>query len=132
MIQYTPSKHAFYTEGPSLTEQEHKDSCDINIMIKNAHRGMNIRGGSTPQYGYDDTTMDALQFRIQKEKLESELSNVPKEFEQHELDLIPEPIKQKFGYKLRKNPKNAPNDDQTTKNANPPLPTDPPPKTEPT
>lgn len=132
MILYQPTKYAFHTEGPSLTEPEHQNSCDINVMIKNAHKGIQIRGGAPPKFGYDDTTMDGLQSRILKQQAEESLSKGPKEFEQHELDLFPKDIQTKFGYKLRKSSKNAPNDDQTTQNANPPQPTDPPKKTEPT
>ena len=59
-LNYQPSKHAFFTEGEDLTEQEHLDSCDINKMVKNAMRGMQVRGGNNPKYGYDDMTMDVL------------------------------------------------------------------------
>ena len=69
-IQYTPTKYAFHTEGDSLTDQEYKDSCDINKMIAAALRGQDIRGSGPQQYGYDDTTMDGVRFRIEKEQLD--------------------------------------------------------------
>lgn len=114
----TPSKHAFYTEGDSLTEQEHADSCDINIMLKSAARGLQVRGSGEPQYGYDDTTMDAVQFRIQKARLEEELAETAKanEFLEKELDLIPKSIREKFGFKKKTVPESpaSKNDDKTT------------------
>jgi len=118
-VKYQPSKFAYYTEGDSLTEQEHKDSCDINLMLKNVVRGREVRGGGSTKYGYDDTTMDAVQFRIQKEQLEEQLLNGQKEFTQKQLDLIPKEIQQKFGYKLKKEavqPK-ATNDEQNDESA---------------
>lgn len=118
---YEKSKWDFHCEGPSLTEQEHKDSCDINKMIKNALRGMDIRGSNPGIYGYDDTTMDGLSFRIQKQELEEQLSSGQKEFTKEEFDLIPDSIKQKFGFKL----KATQNDDQTT-NTNSPTINEPP------
>lgn len=113
-IQYTPTKHAFYTEGESLTDQEYKDSCDINKMISRALQGQEIRGSGPQQYGYDDTTMDAVTYRIQKEQLEESLSSGPKEFEKEELDLIPEKVKQKFGFKQKAQKNDEP---KTTKPA---------------
>lgn len=83
MIKYQNSKHAIKFTEPSLTEQEHTESCDINKMIRDAHRGMTVRGGGTNRYGYDDTTMDAVQFRIQKQELEKNLGEY---FENNEID----------------------------------------------
>lgn len=102
-VLYKPSQFAFYTEGELLTEQEHKNSCDINKMIKNAHRGLPVRGGYSPQYGYDDMTMDGVQFRIQKAELEKSLHEVSEtEFSQREFDLIPKEIREKFKFKVKK------------------------------
>lgn len=126
-ILYKTTKWDVNTEGPSLTEQEHKDSCDINKMIKNALRGQDVRGGGSGQYGYDDVNMDALTFRIQKQQLEEQLQNGPKEFTQEVLDLIPESIKNKFGYKRVKNDE-IKNDDKNPTNVQ----TTPPPTTPPT
>lgn len=95
-------KYSLHSEGDSLTEQEHKNSCDINLMIKSARNGQNIRGGGSITYGFDDTTMDGLTFRNQKSLIEQELLNSEKELPKEALDLIPESIKQKFGFKLRK------------------------------
>lgn len=104
-FKYDPAKipHAYFTTGPSLTEQEHTDSCDINKMIKNAHRGLDVRGNpGAERYGYDDTTLDGLTHRIQKEQLENELRETAKsEFTDEELKLIPESIKKKFGFKAK-------------------------------
>jgi len=106
------------TDSECWTEQEHKDSCDINLMLKAQERGMMIRGSNRePQYGVDDTTMDGLSFRIQKANLEEVLLNGQKEFTEEELKLFPKDIIEKFGYKLKKEaaqPK-ATNDDKTTK-----------------
>ena len=73
-LNYQPSKNAFFTNEEELTEQEHLDSCDINKMVKNAMRGMQVRGGRNPVYGYDDMTMGGLKHRILKQQLELELS----------------------------------------------------------
>lgn len=118
-VRYKPTPYDTKVEGPSLTETEHQDSCDINKMLHNASRGLQVRGNSHPQtYGYDDTTMDGVQFRIQKENLEQNLANGQKEFEQNELDLIPTQVQKKFGFKVRK--KQTPtNDDKTTKKGDP-------------
>lgn len=101
-IQYKPTKHAFKTEGDSLTEQEHKDSCDINKMIHSISRGQQVRGNPRAnQYGYDDTTMDAVTFRIEKQRLEEQLQEAPKEIEKSVLDQMPQKVVQKFGFKSK-------------------------------
>lgn len=98
-----PSKFAFSTEGDSLVEPEHKDSCDINRMIRDAHRGLQVRGGKKPVFGYDDTTLDAVQFRIQKAETEQYLKDLANEqLDEDELKHIPESIKKKFGFKAKK------------------------------
>lgn len=135
MILYKTTKHAFMTEGDSLTEQEHIDSCNINLMMKNINRGMQVRGGNTPRYGYDDTTMDGLQFRIMKQNNEDALNALPKELDEETFNVLPPEIHHKYGFTKQKPlppSKTAQNDDQTTKSANPPNPTDPPVKTDPT
>lgn len=118
--QYEPDKYAFINEEASLTEQEHIPSCDINIMIKNAQRGLDVRGAPIGQWndsGLDDTTMTGLDYRIQKQRLEAELTEaaqkeeIPEDLAHH----IPDSIKQKFGFKIKKKvPKtnDDPNDDQ--------------------
>lgn len=109
-VMYKPTKFAFHTEGEPLTEQEHKASCDINKMIKNAHRGLPVRGGYAPRYGYDDTTLDGVQFRIQKQMVEDNLNEVSKtEFTQKEFDLIPKDIREKFKFRVKADPTDAPN-----------------------
>lgn len=119
MILSKPTKHAFYTEGDSLTETEHKDSCDINKMIADAHRGRQVRGGPQPQYGYDDTTLGPVEFRIKKEQLENELSETAKthEFSPEELKHIHPDVQKKFKFKVkakRDEPNNANTPDQKT------------------
>lgn len=105
----------------SLTEQEHKDSCDINIMMRKINNGQQIRtANSELLYGYDDTTMDGLQHRIMKQKIEQDLQQISQdqEFTEAELNVIPESVKQKF--KLRKKvPQNDPNEKQDPKTQNP-------------
>lgn len=115
---YDPNPDAFYCTPSELdlcngAEQEHADSCDVNKMIKRAANGQTIRTSlSQPIYGYDDTTMDAVQYRIQKEQLEKDLNETAKSgeldeaFEKH----IPEGIKKKFGLKFKKK-QNLLNDD---------------------
>ena len=102
-ILYTPTKNAFFTEGDTLTEAEHADSCDINKMMRNALKGLQVRGGSPPAYGEDDLTMDAVSFHIQKQKLEKELEEIAAkhEFETKELDLIPKKVRDKYKFKTK-------------------------------
>lgn len=128
-ILYKQTPFDTIIEGESLTEQEHIDSCDINKMIKNAARGMQIRGGNNPVYGYDDTTMDGLQFRIEKERLENELTRIAEEEEllPEALESLPQKVKEKFKFKVKK-AKNATNDDKTTNEALPPTTPPTPPK----
>jgi len=116
----------------SLTETEHTDSCDPNLMLKNAARGQQIRGGGPTTYGHDDLTMDGLTHRINKANSEAELREIAEthEFTQEELDQMPKKVQEKFKFKVRKKEetKLAPkNDDQTTKNEppKPPLPPEP-------
>ncbi|AZL82670.1 hypothetical protein [Apis mellifera associated microvirus 60] len=73
-LLYKPEKYAYYTVGDSLTEQEHADMCDANIMIKRALKGQSILTQEPAGYGYDDTTLDGLSHRIQKQQLEEELN----------------------------------------------------------
>lgn len=104
----------------SLTEKEHLDSCDINKMLKSAAKGLQIRGGGPQTYGHDDLTMDGLSYRIEKERLESELKDIADKAEltQTEYDALPQIVREKFKFKIQ-----AKNDDKTTKTAPPPEPT---------
>lgn len=119
-IQYKPTKHAFVTKGAPLTEQEHKDSCDINKMLKASSRGLQVRGSKNePRYGFDDTTLDGVQFRIKKQELEAELSEISAkhEFSPEELEHIPPDVKKKFKFKTKKADQKTPpknDDDKTT------------------
>lgn len=120
-INYKPTKYAFNTEGPSLTEQEHHDSCDINKMLRSAARGQVVRGRSSQlRYGEDDTTLDGLTHRIRRQELEEELATGPQEFPEEILKKMPDGVKKKFGFKASsKSKKQADdplkNDDKTTK-----------------
>ena len=123
-LMYDPKEVPYATEvdTESLTEQEHKDSCDINIMLRNAARGFNIRmSSSQPIYGSDDMTLDTLQHRINIEKAEADLQHVADnvEFTPEEFNMIPEVVKRKFKFKVKKKQQSesAKNDDQTTTNA---------------
>lgn len=120
MITYEAKKGAFFTEGLSLTEQEHMDSCDINIMIKSIARGHPVRMGKEPRFGYDDTTIDPVILRIQKEKIEADLTALAAsgEISEDEVKHIPDHIRKKFDFKTHKKDSKKPavkNDDKTTK-----------------
>lgn len=102
-IQWAPTKHAFVTEGESLCEPEHADSCNINLMLRDAKRGLQVRGGKPVRYGYDDTTMDSVQYRLQKEKAEKSLKDFASKAEltEEQLQKIPKKIREKFGFKTK-------------------------------
>lgn len=90
-LMYDPASipHGFDTGPESLTEQEHKDSCDINKIIGRMARGLNVNTKKLAPWGenfVDDTTMDAVKHRIQKEKIENDLKA-----------LASEPIEEKTG-----------------------------------
>ena len=126
-VLYKPTKFDTPVDPNSLTEQEHKESCDINIMVKSALRGQQIRGGKNPEFGYDDTTMSGLELRIQKQNLEEQLSSGEKEFEESIFNSIPQVIREKFGFKIKQTTipaqKNDDSNDEkkepTTKTQNP-------------
>lgn len=106
-----------------LTEQEHIDSCDANKILKAALRGqMVLSSRGEPQYGYDDTTMDGLSFRIQKQKLEEELGSLPKdlEFEENDFNQISPQIREKFGLKVKKAKKLEAKNDELNDDKTPP------------
>lgn len=111
LLTRKPSKYAFFTEGDSLTEQEHKDTCDINKMIKKISLGQEVPGKKLAPWGEqytDDTTMDGLRFRIEKEQLEKSLNQIAatEELDEAAMEHIPKSIQEKFKFKTRKNPKN--------------------------
>lgn len=99
-VMYKTPPFSTLVEGESLTEKEHAASCDINKMIQSAARGMQIRQGRQPRYGYDDTTMDLLHHRIAKEQNEAAMAEIELP---EELENLPEETKAKF--KKRKNKK---------------------------
>lgn len=109
---------------PDGAEQEHIKSCDINQMFKDLARGKQIRGSSADLvYGVDDMDLDLLQIKIQKQKLENELTELAKNdeidgeaIEKH----VPPDLRKKFGFNVKnKKPAATKNDDQTTKKAAP-------------
>lgn len=117
-IQYKSSKHALIIEGENMTEQEHKDSCDINKMVKSAARGLQVRGSSTGPWAdgtIDDLTIDRTQLNIQKQHLEAELTAFASqnELSPDELKHVPSHVQKRFGFKAKKPVENTP-----PKNAN--------------
>lgn len=129
MITYEPKKGAFFTEGISMTEQEHIHSCDINLMIKSINRGHPVRTSKTGPWAndpkgnpghYDDTTIDPVTLRIQKQKIEADLAALAAsgEISEDEVKHIPDHIRKKFDFKTHKKDSKKPavkNDDKTTK-----------------
>lgn len=113
-IMYQLDEHAIHcpvVPGEPAVEPEHAPSCDINLMMKNALRGAQVRGsGIEPTYGYDDTTMDAVSFRIQKAEIESQLREVATshEFTAEELSKFPESVRKYFGFRLKKESNDTP------------------------
>lgn len=103
-IKYQSSKYAFHTVGESLTEPEFQKDCDINVMFRRLHQGQPVSTKPTSGFGYDDTTLDGLSFRIQKQRTEEELAQIAKthEFTEEELRYIPEKVKKKFSFRQKK------------------------------
>lgn len=105
----TPTKHAFKFKKKSLTEQEHKDSCDINKMIGSLNRGQQVRMQKTKPAqwdgkAFDDMSANKLDIMIEKERLEKDLSVTMQtnEFTEEQAKHIPNSIKEKFGIKIKK------------------------------
>jgi len=125
MIKYDLNKkHALICTDESQTEKEHKDSCDINIMLKKAFKGQQIRmSSSQPIYGHDDTTISGLDHRINKQRTEEELSQTfnDVEFSEKEKELFHPEIQKKFKIKVKKNQANndESNDDKKPKTNDP-------------
>lgn len=111
-INYNLNKpYALKNDKPSLTEPEHKESCDINVMLRRVHNGQQVRvSRNQPQYGHDDTTIDGLSHRINKQNLEQDLQQTfnSHEFSPEEADALPGQVKQRFKIKIKKS---ATNDD---------------------
>lgn len=137
--QGKPSKFATVNDEDSLTEQEHKESCDINKMLKAAARGQAIMtngrsGIFWKDGGYDDLTKSGLDHRIQKQKIEEDLSKLKKDhFTEEELKAIPLNIIKKFGFVPKKAEKreksnNAIKQPINDEDQNPSSPTTPAPK----
>lgn len=125
-LKFKPGPYDTVVDPESLTEQEHVDSCDINKMLRSAINGHDIRMRNPGSYGYDDTTMDAVQFRVEKQRLEEELGKTASEheFEEHELAHIPDQVQKKFGFKKKAKKQTAkndkPNDDKKPSETSPP------------
>lgn len=116
-LKYELSEFATIVEDENnqdLTEQEHKNSCDINVMMRSLARGVEVRGNQGLQYGYDDTTMSGLELRIQKQNLERDLAETAAtvEFDEEEFAQISPDLQKKFGFKKKQAQKP---DDQNAK-----------------
>lgn len=103
-------------EDDSLTEQEHMPSCDVNLMVRDASRGMMVRGQPIAGYGYDDMNMSQLDVRMAKERLQSDLEKIAseQEFSEEEFAAIPQNVKEKVSFRVRKKQTQGQNDDKTT------------------
>lgn len=114
--QYKPTKHAFYTEGDSLTETEHQESTDINKIMKDILNGKQVRTGPEPVFGEDDLNLTAVQHRINKQKIEDELQQIAAEheFSEEELKHVPKKVQEKIKFKTKKR---RSNDDHTQRNS---------------
>lgn len=105
----------------SLTEQEHKDSCDINLMIKNILAGRMVRGGTNGIYGYDDVNMTGLQHRINKQNINEAIEDLVNNREVTEEQLLEfQKINPKLAKRLKVRKKEANVNDDKTTNANAP------------
>lgn len=87
----------------SLTEQHHKKDCDPYNIIKKAQMGLPIGGrGGNLNYGYDDTTMDGLQYRIMKQHHEQEINQLlENEFTAEEYDIIKDRLPKNLVNKIK-------------------------------
>lgn len=124
-IHHENKKHQFFCEGPSRTEKEHAERCDINYQIKRTQRGLPPNwGNDNVKYGYEKMDNSLTDHLVEMEKLHQDiqrmdLSDIP---DQHYEALSD---KTKNLYKgQREQQKNA---KKTKTNANlPPSPTSPP------
>lgn len=108
-VQYTPSKYAFYTSDEILVEQEHKEDCDSNVIIKRAHNGQFINTKNPAGYGYDDVTLDGVQYRILREQVtESINETLENEFEEEDAEklkaALPENLAKRVKVKRKQDP----------------------------
>lgn len=105
-ILYKYSKFAVECHGDKLTEQEHKDSCDINKMIRSAARGLPVRQRQIPPWRdglSDDLNQSGLSHRIRKQQIESELSDLAlkNELDPETLAKIPPAVQKRFGFRSK-------------------------------
>lgn len=120
-----PSPHALIfnpKDEPSLTEQEHKDSCDAAKMVKRAALGQPILTNSNQRYGHDDVNIDLTQHLINKQQVEENLQRISsqEEFSEEDMKHIPPSIKKKFKLKQKASQPVPPkNDDKTTNKGEP-------------
>lgn len=115
-----PTKYDTPVDPESLTEQEHKDSCDINKMILAAHRGQQIRQAKPGLWvdgAFEDMNQTLTSLKIQKEHTETALAEYASQNEltDEEWKAFPDEIKKRF--KLRKKKATSqtndePNDDK--------------------
>jgi len=79
------TEHAFYTEGPSLTEPEHAERCSIEHQLLRISRGLPPNWGNQDvQYGYEKMDNSLTDHKIALEKaaedaLKSDLTEISDE-----------------------------------------------------
>lgn len=83
------TEHAFFCEGPSMTEQEHAERCDINYQLDRIRRGLqpNWSASKEPIYSGDqivkmDNSLTDHRIALQeqfKKVAESDLSELSEE-----------------------------------------------------
>lgn len=102
-----------------LTEQEHKNSCEIHKIMSSITRGQHTRTKKIGPWGeqhQDDMNMDLMTHKIQKDRLETELEKQFREteFSEEEAQAIPPSVQKKYAGKIKIKKKEQKNDDQTT------------------
>jgi len=116
-LMYKPSKHAkFFDPKEGVTEQEHKDSCDINKMIKAVNNGQMVRQANMGPWfdnpdgtpgAFDDTNLDGLHHRIRRQRMIDQVILDIKSgpMDQEAFNQLPEKVQQLYlqhGVKLKR------------------------------
>lgn len=114
-----PTPYDTPVDTESMTEQEHKDSCDINKMILAAHRGQQIRQAKPGLWvdgSFDDMNQSLTSLRIQKEHTEIALAEYAQnnELTEAEWKAFPDEVKKRF--KLRKKKQDLKNENEPNEN----------------
>ena len=108
------TEHAFYCEGPSMTEQEHAERCSIPYQMDRIARGLNPNwGGQTPvRYGYEKMDNSITDHNIALTKQINDLQKVDlSELTDEQWNTIPQQTRvllesQREGQKTAKKAKN--------------------------